>query len=225
MSQIFPFRAFRYNSSLTEWPEVVCPPYDIISDSLAKRLRKIFSNAIHVELPEGLKAKNYGRAKKVWEEWRSKQIVQQDSTTAFYIYEQNFKLKGKKIISRKGFFCALKLEKPGAGSVLRHELTLSKPKKDRFTLLKTIKINTSPIFGLFKDDKKQIQKILNRYSETKPWANFKDRENVQHKIWICSNPKEIQIIQRGIERADVLIADGHHRYETAWNYYQATKNL
>jgi uncharacterized protein (DUF1015 family) len=222
MSNIKPFRAFRYQLPKRTIERAVCPPYDTIDDALAQKLRKTSFNAIHIELPEGTAEKKYENAKKILESWEKQGVVQQDPKAAFYIYQQSFEVNGR-LFHRKGFFCELALEKPGSGSVLRHELTLAGPKQDRLKLLQALRLNTSPIFGLFPDSKKKVKNLLNRITQQTPEIHFKDKNNVRHQLWSCNAPKDIALIQKTVQAGPVAIADGHHRYETAWNFRQECK--
>lgn len=222
MAQIFPFKAFRYQLSQTKLSKALCPPYDIIGPKLEKQLRQNPLNAVHVELPEGTSDDKYVRAKETWQEWRNKGIVRQDTDASFYIYEQSFTVNRKQFV-RKGFFSEVQIEKPGAGAILRHELTLSQPKEDRLKLLRSVQINTSPIFGIFRDPKSKIRDILNWYSKGDPIVQFTDSDHVTHKLWQFSDPLSIQRVQLALGNASIFIADGHHRYETAWNYVQEMK--
>lgn len=224
MPKIYPFKAFRYSGTSKEVAQLVCPPYDVIGSSLEKNLRKIKNNAIQVELPQGTDLDKYENAKKIWQDWVKKMVVQQDQESSFYVYEQIFKKDGK-AASRKGFFCELEVEKPGEGSVLRHELTLSKPKEDRLNLLKALQMNTSSIFGMFKDPNQNVGKILTDFSKKNPLVEFKDKDQVLHKIWALRDIKLQNVFQKTLQKSPVLIADGHHRYETAWNYSQIKKEL
>ena len=220
MPNVSPFKAYRYSDSVP-LKRALCPPYDVISETQAQKLRQDSSNAIHVELPSGSDDKKYENARQVWKNWIENKTVSQDSAPAFYVYEQRFLAHGKRF-SRKGFFCEVGVEKPGEGSILRHELTLSGPKQDRLNLLRTLKVNSSPIFGLFNDSKKNVTKILARVSKSKPRAHVEDGEKVVHKLWPCSNAKDIAVIRKTLKKTPIFIADGHHRYETSWNYRQET---
>jgi uncharacterized protein (DUF1015 family) len=223
MPKIHPFRAFRFNLNNSKLQKAVCPPYDVIDDAQAKKLRKNRFNAIHIELPEGSNEEKYAHAKKIWETWKNQGLVQQEDHPAFYVLEQIFKVNGRQY-ARKGFFCELEVEKPGEGSVLRHELTLAGPKLDRLNLIRTLRLNTSPIFGLFKDSRKKVKKIFDRLAKQTPDHAFKDTDGVLHKLWFCKDPSDIENIQKAAASAPVAIADGHHRYETAWNYWQEAKD-
>ena len=222
MAKINPFKAVRYQALNSKAAALVCPPYDVISPKLEKKLRKLKENAVQIELPSGSPKTKYQNAEKIWGIWRKKGVVQQDKEAAFYIYEQLFNANGQRF-SRKGFFCEVELEKPGEGSILRHELTLSKPKEDRLNLLRSLRINTSPVFGIFDDPQKKIGKIISNLSKEKSELEFKDQENVIHKLWICKDQGLIKKIKSIAEAVPILIADGHHRCETAWNYFQESK--
>lgn len=222
MSRIFPFRAFRYDLSNGGLKKAVCPPYDIIGEDLARGLRRDPANAIHIELPSGSPRSKYKNAKKIWEAWKKKGVVRQDSQPSFYVYEQVFKADGRQH-ARRGFFCALRVEKPGSGSILRHELTLSKPKEDRLNLLRALRVNTSPIFGLFKDAGRTVTGIFKAVCKGEPLAEFRDGDGVTHRLWRCSNLKQMKAMRKVLAGTDVVIADGHHRNETAWNYFLEQK--
>lgn len=224
MPEIDPFKAYRFTCSNTELKEWVCPPYDVIPPALEKKLQKKRVNAIHIELPKGSPTTKYKNAQKIWETWVKKGIVKEEDKEAIYLYEQTFTTNGKKF-SRRGFFCALKLEIPGGSSVLRHELTLAKPKEDRMSLLNALNVNTSPIFGIFQDPKKVARNLFQQIIKKQPQVNFTDREKIVHKMWVVSNPKEVGIIKNLVQKEPVLIADGHHRYETAWSYSKDHPNL
>jgi uncharacterized protein (DUF1015 family) len=223
MPKIFPFRAFRYALPDKKLAQVICPPYDIIGEKLEKELRRNEKNAIAVELPLGEGDQKYANAQALWQDWRMEGTVERDSEPAFYVYEQIFKVKGKKL-SRRGFFCELKVEEPGKGSVLRHELTLAGPKADRLNLIRAARINTSPIFGLLSDAQKKVRSIMARAAKGKPLAQVKDRDGVIHKLWPVTAAPDVEAIQKAARENPVLIADGHHRYETSWNYFSERRD-
>lgn len=218
MPKIYPFHAYRYKLANKALEKAVCPPYDVIGEKLAAELRRGSPvNAIHIELPEGEGDRKYENARKIWTAWKKDGQVRRDAKPGFYVYEQEFTVEGKKY-SRRGFFCELEVEEPGKGSVLRHELTIAGPKVDRFNLIRALHANTSPIFGLYKDAAKKSVKILQAIAKTKPLASIKDFEGVTHKLWACDKPAQIQAIAELIRKNPVVIADGHHRYETSWNF-------
>jgi len=128
-------------------------------------------------------------------------------------------------MTRRGFFAALKLENPHSakGAVKPHEKTLAKPKADRLSLLKAVKANISPIFGLYGDDKGITVDICRKISKRKPSASAKDKEGTFHKLWVVDDEDIIKSMSKFVSSKKMFIADGHHRYETAWNYSQEKK--
>ncbi len=224
MPEISPFSAYRFNCSNNEIKNWICPPYDIIPAELEKKLQKKRVNAIRIELPKGSPETKYKNAAKIWQNWTKNGTVKEEESECFYLYEQTFSAHGKKF-SRHGFFCALKLEIPGGKAVLRHELTLAKPKEDRMSLLNALNVNTSPIFGIFQDPKKIARNLFKLLTKKTPQVSFVDPEKIVHKMWTVSNSKVIEQLQKLIAKESVLIADGHHRYETAWSYSKDNPNL
>ena len=120
-------------------------------------------------------------------------------------------------MTRRGFFAALKLENPHSakGSVKPHEKTLAKPKADRLKLLKAVKANVSPIFGLFDDGKKNIVELCRKIAKRRPEATARDKEGTFHKLWVVDDEEMIENIEKSLANKKIFIADGHHRYETA----------
>jgi uncharacterized protein (DUF1015 family) len=225
MPKIQPFRAVRYSKNVIS--NFICPPYDIISPEEKKKLQKSSPfNIVNIELPDPSKSKNkYQHAAELFKEWIKEETLKQDEKPSLYIYEQIFDDHGIKM-TRRGFFAALKLENPHSdkGSVKPHEKTLAKPKADRLSLLKAVKANISPIFGLFDDDKLFVVNLLKKISAKRvPDSTAVDKERVFHKLWAVSDEDIINDIKKYIENKKMFIADGHHRYETAWNYSQIRK--
>ncbi|MDR2709221.1 MAG: DUF1015 domain-containing protein [Elusimicrobiota bacterium] len=225
MPQIKPFNAWRYShANLTD---LICPPYDIISQEEKKKLQKRSTyNIVNIELSDPTETANkYRNAAAIFKTWQKEEILVCDENPAFYLYEQIFEYKGIKM-TRRGFFCALKLDDPHSqkGSVKPHEKTLAKPKADRLSLLRATRANVSPIFGLFDDDKKFIEKLCAKISQKRaPNATAFEKQGVVHKIWAVSDEHILKDIEKFLANKKMIIADGHHRYETAWNYSQERK--
>ncbi|MEW6556219.1 MAG: DUF1015 domain-containing protein [Elusimicrobiota bacterium] len=211
MPKIIPFCATRY--SKTDISDLICPPYDIISDRERQLLlKKSPYNAVRIELPE-----NYSTAKQEFDLWKSKQILVKDKKPAFYFYEQSFKFKGKRY-TRCGFFALLKTEKFGnKGGIFPHEKTYTAPKLDRLNLLKATNINTSPIFCLFSNTKSVFRKINDKIKKYAPSAFTKSRD-ISEKMWVIDDDKTILLLKNLLKNNKILIADGHHRYETFYEY-------
>ena len=158
MATIKPFCGTHYNKEIIS--DLVSPPYDVISKDEKTRLKSTSPyNIVRLELPdETIKRDKYQQAGHLYNDWAKKSILQKDSKPAFYFYEQVFKSNGVKK-RRRGFFAAVKLENPHKGEIKPHEKTLAKPKEDRLNLLRSIKANVSPIFGLFNDKSKKTNRI------------------------------------------------------------------
>ncbi|MDR1695850.1 MAG: DUF1015 domain-containing protein [Endomicrobium sp.] len=224
MAEVKPFSAVRYSKENIS--NLICPPYDVINDAEKKRLQKLSPyNIVNIELsdPKGKKNK-YANAADIFKTWLAGGVLKQDDKPAYYFYEQVFKDQGKKM-TRRGFFAALKLVDPhsGKGAVKPHEKTLAKPKADRLSLLKAVKANISPIFGLFDDEKRVMVELCKKAAKKVPSASAKDKEGVFHKLWVVTDEKILKTVEKYLAAKKMFIADGHHRYETAWNYSQEQK--
>ncbi|MFA7073697.1 MAG: DUF1015 domain-containing protein [Endomicrobiaceae bacterium] len=222
MAIVKAFNGIRYSKE--NITNEICPPYDVISPEEKNGLKKKSKhNMVQLELSDAEGSRNkYAQAGFLFKKWLGEGILMQDEKPSLYFYSQVFNDHGKKMI-RRGFFTALKLENPHGGAVKPHEKTLAKPKADRLSLLKAVKANLSPIFGLFNDDKKKIVTICKNISKKKPAATAKDKEGTVHKLWVISDEKLISDIAKSLASKKIFIADGHHRYETAWNYLQYVK--
>lgn len=224
MAEIKPFRAVRYSKDVIT--NFICPPYDVISPQEKERLLKLSPyNIVNIELSDPKEKKNkYKNAADIFKLWIEDGILVKDEKPALYFYEQIFEDKGIKM-TRRGFFAALKLENlhSGKAAIKPHEKTLSKPKADRLKLLRAVKANISPIFGLYDDDKKITVDLCKRIAKRSPAASARDKEGVFHKLWVVSDEDIIKNLEKFMIKKKIFIADGHHRYETAWNYSQERK--
>ena len=224
MPQIKPFSALRYSKKIVS--ALISPPYDVISPEEKKKLQKNSPyNIVHLELPDPAAGKSkYKNASEIFKSWKKDEILKKDDIPSFYFYEQVFSDHGIKM-TRRGFFAALKLENPHSakGAVKPHEKTLAKPKADRLSLLKAVKANISPIFGLFEDDKGFIENLAKKIAKRIPDETATDGDGFFHKLWVVSDETVIKDVRKVLENKKMFIADGHHRYETAWNYSQERK--
>ena len=230
MADIIPFRGLRYNPEKnSNLASVVTPPYDIIDESAqARYYAENPANVIRLELglifPQDSSSNNrYTRAAQYLEKWQEDQTLLAEEKAALYLYQQEFNFRGEKVV-RTGFVCGLKLEPYEKGNILPHEETLSKPKADRLQLMRATNSNFSSIFGLYSDEQKEAEKLL--FAEVKeqaPDINIIDEAGETHKIWVIKNEELIERIVALLADRPVYIADGHHRYETALEYYNEMK--
>jgi uncharacterized protein (DUF1015 family) len=212
MPRFRPFEGLRYDKSLP-LDKVIAPPYDVVGPEeravLAARHR---ANAIHVELPAqdprtGLD--KYRSAAQIFATWRQDGVLVPEGRAAFYTYRMTDPGGG----STTGVIGALECEPPG-GDILPHEQTIPKDKSDRLDLLRACRANLSPIWGL-----SLARGLAPAYEpEGPPHAEAVDDDGVHHALWVLDAPGVIEEIERAVESAPVVIADGHHRYETALTY-------
>ncbi|HLF19197.1 MAG TPA: DUF1015 domain-containing protein, partial [Bacteroidota bacterium] len=216
MPEIQPFRGYRYNLTRVSIVDVVAPPYDVISQTQQSQLysRSPF-NVVRLIL--GREEDRYSSAAKHFLEWQDKAILVRDQQSSIYVLHQTFENKDGSQVTRKGFIALCKLEEFDKRVVLPHEKTLAKPREDRFQLLKATNTNFSQVFSLYSDPDKRMDSLLAEITKTIPEMEVLF-EDVQNKLWKCSDKQAIEGISEFLLDKQVLIADGHHRYETALVY-------
>jgi uncharacterized protein (DUF1015 family) len=226
MALVYPFRAYRYNPDVTAFGNVLTQPYDKITPTMQE---KYYSsdprNLITVE--KGRKFPNdsdhnsvYTRAAHALNEWIEHKAVVQDAAPAFYAYTQEFNVPGTAVRrTRRGFIGVGKLEDYNAGVVFRHEQTLSGPKADRLELLRHTHTHTGQLFMLYSDPQLRIEAIIGEVESSQaPVTLMTDEYGVIHRLWLITEPHRITRIQQVMAEQKLVIADGHHRYETSLNY-------
>jgi len=216
MPEIIPFRGFRYNQSKVDIHDVVAPPYDVIPPEQQERLYDRSPYNV-VRLILGREADRYASSAATLKQWISEAILMRDPNPAFYVLHQEFGGDDGKPITRKGFVALCRLEEFEKKIVLPHEKTLAKPKEDRFKLFKATNSNFSQIFSFYSDPEKKIDRMLNGVAKTKPAIDV-SYDDVRNSVWTVTDNDVIQNIRAAIAEKQVLIADGHHRYETALAY-------
>ncbi len=217
MAEIRAFKALRFDTEKAGMiEELVCPPYDIISEKQRQEyLYRNPNNIIRLELPKG--EEPYKTAGEVLKKWLDSGVLKRDDEEAVYIYEEEFSING--IHAKfKGCIVRVKIEEFSKGVVLPHEETLSKAKEDRFNLMKATNCNFSQIYSLYMDSEHKIISRLDRLSECNPAIELTDGDEVTHRLWIVTDKDEINAICGDFADKKLYIADGHHRYETALNY-------
>ena len=225
MAQVFPFRAFRYNPARAPFERVLTQPYDKISPAMQEKYYAADPhNLIAVEKgrsnPDDSPQNNvYTRAAASLEDWIRNGILQQDPAPSFYAYSQEYTVPGtEERRTRRGFIGAGQLEDYSARVVFRHEQTLSGPKADRLELLRHTQTHTGQLFMLYSDPQRRVDEILTEAEASAPEAELRDEYGVTHRLWIISKPQRVAAIQKAMQDQKLVIADGHHRYETALAY-------
>jgi uncharacterized protein (DUF1015 family) len=225
MARIYPFRAWRYNSTVVRLDDVVTQPYDKISPAMQQAYyQRSPYNLVRIilGLPELFDTERgesvYTRAARDLAAWREQGILVQEKDPCIFAYSQRFKVPGTDVVKeRRGFIALGKLHEYAEQVVFRHEQTLSKPKNDRLSLLKATHAHFGQIFMLYSDPAGSVEKIL--YDGNGPAeAEVTDEYGVLHRLWRVSDPATILLLTTAMADKKLIIADGHHRYETALNY-------
>lgn len=227
---VAPFRAVRYNPKKnSDLSQVVAPPYDVIDNTQRDQLyQKNPNNVVRLILTRDedgvvLGGDKYEAAKRYLNEWQESEILIRDSKPQIYLYHQTYTLKDGRKFTRKGFIALKKLESFEDGKVKPHEYTFSGPKVDRLNLIKATSTNLSPIFGIFSDASREIEKLL-ELSTKEALIDIKTEDGNRHQLWAVGDVAVHEKLNELMEPKTILIADGHHRYETALNYRDYLKN-
>lgn len=221
MAYIAPFRAFRYDPSRVDVSKAITQPYDKITPEMQDRYYAATPyNVVRVILgkrsPDLPTDNVYSRAAGHFRDWRHQGILRQDREPCIYSYSQRFTVPGgRDQIERRGFIALGRIEDYSSQIVFRHEQTLSKPKADRLELLRATRAHFGQIFMLY-NDSGEIEDMLNR--ETTPDIEVTDEYGVLHKVWKVSEGSVVDLVREKMRDKKLIIADGHHRYETALAY-------
>lgn len=226
MALIRPFRGILYNSEKVNIAEVIAPPYDVITPEEQEVLhQKSPYNIVHVELGkekkgDDEKSNKYTRAAQILKKWLKDQILRRAQKPAFYLYQQEYHTEEGKLKERLGLIALVKLTPYEEKVVLPHEKTLTKPKEDRLRLMRATQANVSPIFGLYRDAEGKIKPFLKAkcFSSLGCLFDFSNGAGVRHTLWQVNEPSFLKKISQLMEQEKILLADGHHRYETALGY-------
>jgi len=226
MALVSPFQAWRYDPERVPVQQVVTQPYDKITPAMQERYYQASPyNLVRIilgkRLPGDGEAENiYTRAAVSFQNWRQTGVLRQDAAPSIYRYSQTFRLPGSVPGSqtpseRRGFIALGRIEEYSAGVVFRHEQTLAKPKADRLHLLRANRAHFGQIFMLYSGAGK-VDALLD--SEAPPEIEVTDEYEVVHRVWKISDSSAIASVQDEMRDRKLIIADGHHRYETALTY-------
>lgn len=212
MLDIAPLKPLRYAPSALE--RVVAPPYDVIDAAMRARLgARDPHNVVHIDLPEGEGDARYTHARELFQRWQDEGVLVRDETPSYFRYAQTFEPPGGgERLTRKGFFALVKAVPYSARAVLPHERTLTGPKLDRIALSRTTRATLSPQFMLYSDPSRRLDVELD---SGEPLAEFSTDDGIAHRLSRISDPARVRFITEALSSGTLLIADGHHRYETA----------
>jgi uncharacterized protein (DUF1015 family) len=215
MAEIVPFAGLRYDlARLDDAARVLAPPYDVIGEAERSDLEARHPhNVVRLELPRGEGDARYGAAANLLRAWRAEGVLKRDPTPSMYLYEQQFSWAGKSY-TRQGFIAGVKLEPLDKRVVLPHEHTLTGPKEDRRKLLVATRTQISQVFGLYRDADGSAKGELAAVASGAPALEGTMPDGTRHRLWVIDEAKRLNRLAGILRDKQILIADGHHRYET-----------
>ncbi len=223
MNDIRPFWGLRFDEAkVGPLGEVVCPPYDIISPAEQIALHgKNPHNLVRLEwgleFPEDNATSNrYTRAAETLDRWIREGSLKLEDEPAVYLYEQQFEHEGR-TLARRGVLADTRLTPWEERVVLPHENTLAKPKEDRLQLMRATSCNFSPLFLLFDDPTGVAPQLMAVFAETPADLTADTGDGQLHRVWILRDERNRRLLSL-LQRSQLYIADGHHRYETELAY-------
>ncbi|MHC4109474.1 MAG: DUF1015 domain-containing protein [Planctomycetota bacterium] len=227
--EIKPFRAFRFDPGVVgDVGSCISPPYDVINSAQREQLyERSKYNIVRIIKGKTTSLDNdgnnqYTRAADYLKSWIEKSALRQDSVESIYAYVQDFEVAGNHF-QRSSFIALARLEEFGK-TVKPHEETLDGPKIDRLNLKRATVAKFGLIFMLYEDEQKIADEIIERTTTQQPLVDYTDEQDVRHRLFAITTKDSIDAITGMMADKDCIIADGHHRYETALNYYKETNN-
>src|SRR5437588_7291565 len=228
MAEVQSLRGIRYVSeSVGNLAQIVTPPFDVISpEAQVRYYARHPLNVIRLELPQEQSGdtmlnNRYTRAAATLAEWRLKNILRQDATPRYYMYQQKFTHDGT-THTRTSLMARVRLEPWSARVVLPHEYTHSKAKDDRLQLLRACATNFSPLMALYDDPQSRMRQLLTAYAANAE-ITITDEVDEEHRLHPITDANQVAFIQNFFAGRQLYMADGHHRYETALNYREEVR--
>ena len=221
MADVQPLRTLRYEpSAVGSLEDVIAPPYDVIDAAeRAQLLERSPFNVVEIDLPQAANGGDpYEHARDTLDEWRRDGVVVTEPEPAMWALEQSYTAPDGGERTRRGFFARVRVEDYGAGRIRPHERTHPGPKEDRLRLTRATRANLSPIFSLFPDPDNAAVDALAKATAGDPFGTASDSDGTRNSLWRIGEPELIAELQGAVADAELLIADGHHRYETARIY-------
>ncbi len=246
MAEIQPLRALHYDPAVAgPLADVTAPPYDVIDpDQRRALLERSPHNIVAIDLPLGEPSPEdhpgsehasvsspsgpkgasgpdpdpYAAAAARLGDWQRRGIMARDPEPAIWAQTQEYTTPDGRRLTRHGFYCKVKIEEYGPGRIRPHERTHPGPKEDRLKLTRATRANVSPIFSLYSDPTQAAWATLEPAVARTPWAEIEDAEGTVHRLWRVGDLDAIAAVQDATRDAELLIADGHHRYETMQAY-------
>jgi uncharacterized protein (DUF1015 family) len=222
MADVTPLRALHYDlAKVGSLQNVIAPPYDVIDPTeRAALLERSPYNIVAIDLPEAEREGGdpYERAADLLEQWRADGAIVRDEEPAIWALVQDFTGPDGTAHTRHGLFARVRVEDYGPGRIRPHERTHPGPREDRLRLTRATKANLSPIFSLYSDPQGAAWGAVQPATDDAPFGEATDEDGTTNRLWRIADPDAIATVKKTLEDAELLIADGHHRYETARVY-------
>jgi uncharacterized protein (DUF1015 family) len=218
MADVQPLRALRYDLAIAgELQALVAPPYDVIDPrQRAELAARSPHNVVRVDLPEG--DDPYAEAERLFADWQTEGALRRDDEPALWALVQDYTGPDGRALTRNGFFARVRVTDYGPGRIRPHERTHPGPKEDRLRLTRATRTNLSPIFSLYDDPSDAAWGALAPHLDGEPWGRTVDDDGTVNRLWRVADPEAIAAVTGALADTELLIADGHHRYETARAY-------
>ena len=222
MARVEPLHALHYDPAVAgPLQDLAAPPYDVIDpEQRAELAARSPHNAVLVDLPEDpAGGDRYAHAAALVEQWRAEGALVQDDEPALWAIVQDYTGPDGRTLTRNGFFARVRVEDYGPGTIRPHERTHPGPKEDRLRLTRATRANLSPIFSLYSDPHLAAWRALEPATRSDaPFGEVTEADGTRNRLWRIADPQAIATVQAAMADAELLIADGHHRYETARVY-------
>jgi uncharacterized protein (DUF1015 family) len=219
MADVAPFRALHYDlARVGGLQPVAAPPYDVIDDDQrAALLRQSPYNVVEIDLPRDA-GDPYRHAAAVMDDWLASGVLTRDGEPALWALRQDYTGPDGRARTRQGIFARVRVEDYGAGRIRPHERTHPGPREDRLRLTRATRTNLSPIFSLYDDPDGAAWGALAPHVDGESWGKVTETDGTVHRLWRIADPDAIAAARDALAGTELLIADGHHRYETARVY-------
>jgi uncharacterized protein (DUF1015 family) len=215
MADLQPLRTLRYEpSAVGSLEDVIAPPYDVIDAELRAQLAaRSPYNVVEIDLPP-----SYAQAAATMADWQQRGVLVREDEPAVWVLRQDYDAPDGRRRTRTGVLARLRVDEYGPGRIRPHERTHPGPKEDRLNLTRATRTNLSPIFSLFGDPDGAAGRAMEQVAATEPFASAADLDGTSNTLWRSADEDLVAELQMALADAELLIADGHHRYETARVY-------
>src|ERR671933_241892 len=222
MADVKPLRALHYDpAKVGSLQAVAAPPYDVVDpEQRAALAERSPYNIVALDLPQAATPGGdpYAAAADLLARWQADGALVRDEQPAIWALVQDYVAPDGRPRTRRGLFARVRVEEYGAGRIRPHERTHPGPREDRLRLTRATKANLSPIFSLNSDPAGTAWGAVEPATAQPPFGEATDEDGTRHRLWRVADPEAIETVQHALKDAELLIADGHHRYETARTY-------